>query len=196
MRYEEIRRTFAFACTLSRYRSREPKKSYPVPLPMTEGTSKKRFDHPSTPRLGLTEPFVQDNVSASKARVLRGLHGDVRMAKLVQVLRGSAFDVIVDLRKESPSYMQWIGVCRSKPLRTPSSTSRRAACTDSSPSKTIRCLTYKQSAEYDPATEIGIAWNDPDLAIAWPLGRSRPDPEREGCGQSDPATAGPPVTKR
>ena len=86
------------------------KKIVPRAFADDRGYFKEAFRSSVYAELGLREPFVQDNVSASKARVLRGLHGDVRMAKLVQVLRGSAFDVIVDLRKESPSYTQWTGV--------------------------------------------------------------------------------------
>ncbi|MGC2129823.1 MAG: dTDP-4-dehydrorhamnose 3,5-epimerase [Candidatus Aquilonibacter sp.] len=124
-------------------------------------------------QLGLLEPFVQDNVSVSKARVLRGLHGDMRMAKLVQVLRGSAFDVIADVRKESPSYRQWTAVrldaAAHSQLYIPAGCLHGFLALEDD-----TLLTYKQTAEYDPATEIGVAWNDPDLAIAWPLGGADP----------------------
>ncbi len=122
---------------------------------------------------GLQEPFVQDNVSASHARVLRGLHGDMRMAKLVQVLRGSAFDVIVDVRKSSPSYGQWLGVTLEG--ATHAQLYIPAGCLHGFLSlEDDTLLTYKQTAEYDPAHEIGIAWNDPDLSIAWPLAGADP----------------------
>jgi dTDP-4-dehydrorhamnose 3,5-epimerase len=137
------------------------------------GYFKEVFRSSAYAQLGLQEPFVQDNVSASKARVLRGLHGDVRMAKLVQVLRGSAFDVIVDLRKESPSYMRWISVtleaASHAQLYIPAGCLHGFLALED---ETL--LTYKQTAEYDPAYEIGIAWNDPDLSIAWPLDGAHP----------------------
>jgi dTDP-4-dehydrorhamnose 3,5-epimerase len=132
------------------------------------GYFKEVFRSSSYANLGLRDPFVQDNVSASKARVLRGLHGDVRMAKLVQILRGSAFDVVVDLREESPSYLQWTSV-------TLDATSHAqlyipAGCLHGFLAlEDDTLLTYKQTAEHDAAAEIGVAWNDPDLAIAWPL---------------------------
>ncbi len=124
-------------------------------------------------QLGLREPFVQDNVSVSKARVLRGLHGDARMAKLVQVLRGNAFDVIVDVRKGSPSYAQWVGVTLDAAAHT--QLYIPAGCLHGFLAlEDDTLLMYKQTAEYDPATEIGVVWNDPDLAIAWPLEGAAP----------------------
>jgi dTDP-4-dehydrorhamnose 3,5-epimerase len=122
---------------------------------------------------GLAGPFVQDNVSKSKAGVLRGLHGDPRMGKLVQVLHGSAYDVIADIRKDSPTFGRWVGV----PLTAASHTQVYipAGCLHgflSLEDETL--LVYKQTAEYDPSTEIGIAWNDPSLGIEWPLGGRAP----------------------
>src|ERR1700733_12421075 len=59
--------------------------------------------------LGLRDEFVQDSVSYSARNVIRGLHGDPEMSKLVTVLRGDIWDVIVDLRKDSPTYLKWEG---------------------------------------------------------------------------------------
>ncbi len=117
---------------------------------------------------GICETFVQDNVSSSDRDVLRGLHGDPRMAKIVQVLAGAGFDVIADIRAGSPTYGQWCGeylrAGEHKQLYIP------AGCLHGFLSlEDGTLLTYKQTALYDPATEIGIAWNDPTLAIAWPL---------------------------
>ncbi len=117
---------------------------------------------------GIGETFVQDNLSRSGLGVLRGLHADPRMAKLVQVLRGEAFDVIVDIRAQSPTYRRWCAAhLRGEDhaqLYVP------AGCLHGylSLSEDVLFL-YKQSALYDPATEFGIAWNDPELAIPWPL---------------------------
>ncbi len=123
--------------------------------------------------VGITETFVQDNVSLSKRMTLRGLHADPRMAKLVQVLRGAAYDVLVDLRPESPTFRRWHAVT----LRADEHTQLYipAGCLHgflALEDETV--LSYKQSAEYDPATEFGVAWNDPDLAIEWPLGDATP----------------------
>lgn len=117
---------------------------------------------------GIHDVFVQDNLSFSKRGVLRGLHGDPRMAKLVQVLTGSAYDVIVDVRRESQTYLQWHAVT----LRAGEHTQVYvpAGCLHgflALEDQTL--LSYKQSAEYDPTQEFGVAWTDPDLSIAWPL---------------------------
>jgi dTDP-4-dehydrorhamnose 3,5-epimerase len=137
------------------------------------GYFKEAFRSSVYAQLGLQGPFAQDNVSLSKAGVLRGLHGDMRMAKLVQVLRGSAFDVIVDLRKESPSYAQWAGVtlegATHAQLYVPAGCLHGFLALEDD-----TLLTYKQTVEYDPTQEIGVAWNDPDLAIEWPLGGAAP----------------------
>lgn len=122
---------------------------------------------------GIVDTFVQDNLSCSNRFVLRGLHGDPRMAKLVQVMSGSAYDVIADARTSSPTFKQWCAVmlCASEhsQLYIP------AGCLHGFLSlEDGTLLSYKQSAEYDPAAEFGIAWNDPDLAIAWPLDGTAP----------------------
>lgn len=122
---------------------------------------------------GIAKQFVQDNVSLSRRGTLRGLHGDPRMAKLVQVLRGSAFDVVVDLRAGSPSFGKWIGVTLSganhRQLYIPAGCLHGFLALEDD---TI--LMYKQTAEYDPNSEISVAWDDPDLAIAWPLEGRQP----------------------
>jgi dTDP-4-dehydrorhamnose 3,5-epimerase len=120
---------------------------------------------------GIPESFVQDNISISERGVLRGLHGDRRMAKLVQVLAGAAFDVIVDIRPGSPTFRKWFGTMleadRHNQLYIPQGCLHGFLATESG-----TVLSYKQSAEYDPGQEIGIAWNDPDIGIAWPLSES------------------------
>ena len=120
-----------------------------------------------------TRRFVQDNLSLSQRLVLRGLHSDPQMAKIVQVLTGTAYDVIVDVRRESPSFMRWHAVT----LRAREHTQLYipAGCLHGFLAlEDETALLYKQSAEYDPATEFGVAWNDPDLAIEWPLGGAAP----------------------
>jgi dTDP-4-dehydrorhamnose 3,5-epimerase len=122
---------------------------------------------------GIRETFVQDNVSSSQRDVLRGLHADPRMAKLIQVLAGSAFDVIADARPGSPTYGQWHGeylrAGEHLQVYVP------AGCLHGFLSlEDGTLLSYKQSACYDPVSEFGIAWDDPTLAIAWPLAGRQP----------------------
>lgn len=118
--------------------------------------------------VGIPDEFIQDNLSFSRRNVLRGLHADPQMSKLVYVLNGEVFDVMVDARKDSKTFGQWEGVY----LRAHEHTQLYIpagflhgflALTDD----VIFC--YKQSAEYAPEREIGVLWNDPDLAIKWPL---------------------------
>ena len=137
------------------------------------GYFKETFSASRYERAGIINAFVQDNVSRSKRGTLRGLHGDRRMAKLVQVLEGAAFDVVVDLRPESPTYRQWLGI----PLDGTSHMQVYipAGCLHgflAMEDNTL--LSYKQSAEYDAACEIGVAWSDPDIGIAWPLSGAQP----------------------
>ena len=117
---------------------------------------------------GIAESFVQDNISLSHRDVLRGLHGDRRMAKLVSVVRGSVFDVIVDARTGSPTYGRWwattLTAAGGKQIYVPPGVLHGFLALED---ETI--FAYKQSAAYDPATEIAVAWNDAGLGIAWPL---------------------------
>lgn len=111
--------------------------------------------------------FVQDNVSKSVRGVLRGLHAAPGMAKLVQAIDGEIFDVIVDMRPASATFGQW----HAETLRGDSH--RQLYVPDGclhgflTTSETATIL-YKQTAYYNPAIEIGVAWDDPTLAIAWP----------------------------
>jgi dTDP-4-dehydrorhamnose 3,5-epimerase len=122
--------------------------------------------------LGLApeERFVQDNHSRSTRGVLRGLHLQLGtgIAKLVRCGRGRIFDVGVDLRRGSPTYGQWDGVeldDRSmRALLVPVGFAH-GFCVLSD----VADVMYKQTGYYDPALERGIAWNDPDVAVAWPL---------------------------
>ena len=118
--------------------------------------------------LGLSDEFVQDSVSFSRRNVIRGLHYDVRMSKLVQVLRGRIFDVIVDLREGSPTSLRWQGFELSadnhRQLYVPAGFAHGfLALTDDV------IFSYKHGALHDPAHERSVRWDDPTLAIAWPL---------------------------
>ena len=119
---------------------------------------------------GVDVEFVQDNHSRSVRGAVRGLHMQLPpgQAKLVSCARGSALDVAVDLRKGSPTFGQWEAVelddVLHRQLYIPVGFAHGAmALTEGMD------LTYKVSSYYDPAAELGIAWDDPDLAIPWPL---------------------------
>ncbi|HEV3195784.1 MAG TPA: dTDP-4-dehydrorhamnose 3,5-epimerase [Candidatus Cybelea sp.] len=122
---------------------------------------------------GVEETFVQDNLSLSRRDVLRGLHGDARMAKLVGVARGSIFDVLVDLRVQSPTYRRWFGTTldgdQAKQIYVPKGFLHGFLALEDG-----TLVTYKQSAPYDVAHEFSVAWNDPDLGIEWPLAGRQP----------------------
>lgn len=125
--------------------------------------------------LGLApdERFVQDNHSRSTRGVLRGMHFQVGagLGKLVRCSRGRIFDVAVDLRRGSPTYGRWADVELDdesmRELYVPVGFAH-GFCVLSDVADVI----YKQTAYYDPQLERGIAWNDPDVGIEWPLPES------------------------
>ena len=116
------------------------------------------------------ELFLQDNHSRSTRGVVRGMHFHVGagVGKLVRCARGRILDVAVDLRRGSPTYAQWEGVElddeHMRVLYVPVGFAH-GFCVLSE----VADVLYKQTAYYDPALERGIAWNDPDVAIGWPL---------------------------
>ena len=124
---------------------------------------------------GLNVDFVQDNHSKSARNVLRGLHYQLAQpqGKLVRVTQGEVFDVAVDIRKGSPTYGQWVGEILSaenkKQLWIPAGLAHGFVVL----SETAEFL-YKTTDYYAPQHERCIAWNDPDLAIDWPLGGAAP----------------------
>jgi dTDP-4-dehydrorhamnose 3,5-epimerase len=115
------------------------------------------------------ELFVQDNHSRSTRGVVRGMHFHIGagVAKLVRCSRGRIVDVIVDLRRGSPTYAQWEAVELDddslRELYVPVGFAH-GFCVLSD----VADVLYKQTAYYDPDVERGIAWNDPDVAIEWP----------------------------
>jgi dTDP-4-dehydrorhamnose 3,5-epimerase len=119
---------------------------------------------------GPFRPFVQDNHSRSARHVLRGLHYQVRrpQAKLIRAVVGEVFDVVVDLRRSSPTFGKWMGTLLSagnrRMLWIPEGFAHGFLVT-SDAAETI----YKATDYYAPEYERSLLWNDPDVGIAWPL---------------------------
>lgn len=119
---------------------------------------------------GLTMVFVQDNQSMSVKNVLRGLHFQKQhpQGKLVRVIRGSVFDVAVDLRKHSKTYGKWYGIELSAENKKQFYISEGFAHGFLVLSEEAE-FCYKVTNFYHPGDEGGLAWNDKDIGIAWPL---------------------------
>ena len=123
---------------------------------------------------GINTKFVQDNFSHSIKGVLRGLHYQKNLkaqAKFVTALRGEIFDVAVDIRKNSPTFGQWVGEILSdenhKSLYIPEGFAHGFCVLSESAT-----VMYKINQEYSPDHEQGIIWNDPDIDISWPISES------------------------
>ncbi len=131
-----------------------------------ETYSKKDFEE-----LGLHYDFVQDNQSKSKKGVLRGLHFQTEntQAKLVRVIKGEVFDVAVDLRPGSKTYGKWEGVILSdenkKMFMIPKGFAHGFLVLSDEAEFTYKCDDF-----FNGNAEGGLAWNDKDVAIQWPLG--------------------------
>ncbi len=121
-------------------------------------------------RAGIDRQFVQDNQSHSHRGVLRGLHAQLEnpQGKLVRVVRGTIADVAVDIRPESPTFGRWeairLDADQPSQLWIPPGFAHGFVAL-SEPTVVL----YKCTALYDPDDEIGIRWDDPDLAIDWPV---------------------------
>jgi dTDP-4-dehydrorhamnose 3,5-epimerase len=119
---------------------------------------------------GIRVEFCQDNLSASSRGTLRGMHYQVRhaQAKLVQVLQGEVYDVVVDIRRGSPTLGRWVGLTLSQRNRHQVFIPRGLAHGFCVISQTATFV-YKCSDFYSPEDEAGVLWNDPDLGIDWPV---------------------------
>jgi len=135
---------------------------------------------------GLEVNFVQDNHSRSGKGVLRGLHYQLpphAQGKLVRVVSGSVFDVAVDIRRDSPTYGRWVGVSLTaenhRQLWIPPGLAHGFLVTSESAD-----FLYKTTEYYKPSLERVLAWNDPDLAIAWPTDVTPICSVRDAAGMS------------
>lgn len=117
--------------------------------------------------LGVSDDFVQDNHSRSGRGIVRGMHFQPGMAKLIRCARGAIFDVLVDLRRDSPTFGQWEGFVlddtRHLELYCPDGFAH-GFCVVSETADVV----YKTSDYYAPELESGFAYHDPDVAIGWP----------------------------
>ncbi len=119
---------------------------------------------------GLDMVFVQDNQSKSKKGVLRGLHYQTRnsQGKLVRVIRGEVYDVAVDLRQDSETFGKHFGVLLSeenkKQFYIPEGFAHGFLVLSDEAEFVYKCTNY-----YDPTSEAGLMWNDPDIGIEWPV---------------------------
>ncbi|MDA1183709.1 MAG: dTDP-4-dehydrorhamnose 3,5-epimerase [Acidobacteria bacterium] len=122
---------------------------------------------------GLPTTFVQDNHSRSAPGVLRGLHYQQSpwQRKLVGVVRGRIWDVVVDIRPDSPTFGRHVGLelsdTNGRLLWIPEGFAHGFCVLGDEPADIL----YKVDVPYNPATEDGIRWSDPDLAIRWPIGQ-------------------------
>lgn len=130
-----------------------------------ESWSEKRYRE-----AGIDTTFVQDNLSFSTRGVLRGLHYQKphEQGKLVSVLLGEVFDVVVDIRVSSPTFGWWMGVVLSaenrRQLYAPPGFAHGFVVTSETALFSYKCTDY-----YSPADEGSVRWNDPDIGIDWPV---------------------------
>lgn len=121
---------------------------------------------------GIDAIFVQDNHSRSQRGTVRGLHAQLQrpQGKLVRVIEGEIFDVAVDIRRGSPTFGKWVGAWLSaenfRQIYVPAGFAHGFCVTSD-----IADVLYKQSSYYDGSVERGIAWDDPDVGVQWPLPR-------------------------
>lgn len=138
-----------------------------------------------TEKTGLQVEFVQDNHSRSAKGVLRGLHYQIQQpqGKLVRVVVGEVFDVAVDIRKSSPYFGQWVGCLLSaenhRQFWIPAGFAHGFFVLSDGAQ-----VLYKTTDYYAPQHERCIVWNDPDLAIDWPIAGKTPVlSKKDGAGQ-------------
>lgn len=119
---------------------------------------------------GVNLPFVQDNISKSSRGVLRGLHHQKEntQGKLVWVTDGEVFDVILDIRRDSPTFGEWLSIIldtkKHRQVYVPPGCAHGFCVLSESATFMYKCTDY-----YNPQSEMSVQWDDPDLAIDWPI---------------------------
>lgn len=129
------------------------------------------YKHSDFSQAGITEYFIQDNLSKSRKNVLRGLHyqkSPAAQGKLIRCIKGRIFDVAVDIRKGSQTYGQWAGIELSEENNhmlyiPPSFAHGFVVLSDEAE------VLYKCTQEYSPENDRGVLWNDPAINIRWPV---------------------------
>jgi len=142
----------------------------PKVFPDARGFFYENYNYEKYKQAGITERFVQDNHSKSVKNTLRGLHYQINpgQGKLVRTIAGEIFDVAVDIRWDSPTYGQWVGVTLSaenkKQLYIPVGFAHGFCVISEEAEVHYKCTNY-----YSPQDERGTSWNDPNLGIEWPI---------------------------
>jgi dTDP-4-dehydrorhamnose 3,5-epimerase len=146
------------------------------------GSFMRWYDRESFARAGLPTEWVQANESASRRNVVRGLHfqrAPHAESKLVRAVVGAVFDVFVDLRYGSPTYGQWdaleLSAERRNAILIPKGFAHGFCATSEE-----ALVSYLVDSAYSPRSEGGLAWNDPRLAIPWPLTGAAIVSEKDG----------------
>lgn len=146
----------------------------PTIFPDARGSFSEIFTASQFAAAGPKQVWVQINLSVSRQNVLRGMHyqlNPVAQGKLISVARGSIFDAVIDIRRESPTFSQWAGAAlddKDRHMLWVPPGFAHGFCVTSPIAEVVYCCT----AEYDPASERGIIWNDPAVGIAWPTAKA------------------------
>jgi dTDP-4-dehydrorhamnose 3,5-epimerase len=156
-------------------------------FPDQRGFFTETYKHSEFAAQGITEIFVQCNMSRSSKGILRGLHYQKYpkcQSKLVWSVAGEIYDVVVDLRRSSPTFGKWIAQMLSaenrKILYVPAGFAHGFCVTSE-----VAEIVYMATQEYAPAFEAGVLWNDPTLQIDWPI----PEPQLSDRDKSWPRLA-------
>jgi dTDP-4-dehydrorhamnose 3,5-epimerase len=143
----------------------------PQVIPDQRGFFMETYKHSEFAAAGITDVFVQCNHSKSAKGILRGLHYQKQpkaQGKLIRALSGEIYDAAVDIRKGSPTFGEWVAVAlsaKSKRMLYVPAGFAHGFCVLSEDAE----IEYLTTEEYAPDFESGVIWNDPDLAINWPV---------------------------
>jgi dTDP-4-dehydrorhamnose 3,5-epimerase len=162
----------------------------PKVFPDERGYFLESFKSSDFKKANLPTHFVQDNFSFSRKDVIRGLHYQKKpkaQGKLVSVLKGGVWDVAVDIRRESPTFLKWVAAELNDRNHVMLYIPPGFAHGFISLTEDVHLL-YKCTNEYDLQSDAGIRWNDPDIAISWPIDNpivSKKDQDLPWINQAD-----------